>query len=285
METQNTTKDAALVIVGTPIGNLGDISDRAIRELKEADLICCEDTRRTGKLLKLLDIVPRPNLSVLNEHTEKIKSREIIQKIKSGSRIALVTDAGMPGIADPGEYLIKYAIENQVKLEIIPGPTAGVVALIASGLPSSRFVFQGFLPRKGIERQQRLTEIACEEKTTIMFESGKRLARTLEDLKNTCGEARDVVIARELTKLHEEIHRGDLSSMNKKVQTISNKGEFVLVISGSQINTDIDDATLIEELRKAINTGRTKRDAVKELAGKYSISKRRIYELSIEISD
>lgn len=285
METQNTTKGAALVIVGTPIGNLGDISDRAIRELKEADLICCEDTRRTGKLLKLLDIVPRPNLSVLNEHTEKIKSREIIQKIKSGSRIALVTDAGMPGIADPGEYLIKYAIENQVKLEIIPGPTAGVVALIASGLPSSRFVFQGFLPRKGIERQQRLAEIACEEKTTVIFESGKRLTRTIEDLKNVCGEVREVAIARELTKLHEEIHRGTLSAMDKRVQAISNKGEFVLVVSGYQISTDLDDASLKNELRETINAGKTKRDAVKELANKYSISKRRIYELSIEISD
>ena len=151
METQAATQEAALVIIGTPIGNLGDISIRAIKELTQVDLICCEDTRRTGNLLKLLNVSPRPKLSVLNEHTEKDKSNEIIRLIQSGSRIALVTDAGMPAIADPGQHLIRTAIENSIKLEIIPGPTAGIAALIASGLSTTRFVFQGFLPRKGNE--------------------------------------------------------------------------------------------------------------------------------------
>ena len=208
METQAATQEAALVIIGTPIGNLGDISIRAIKELTQVDLICCEDTRRTGNLLKLLNVSPRPKLSVLNEHTEKDKSNEIIRLIQSGSRIALVTDAGMPAIADPGQHLIRTAIENSIKLEIIPGPTAGIAALIASGLSTTRFVFQGFLPRKGNEREERLVEITNEGKTTIIYESGKRLAKTIKDLTNICGEEREVAIARELTKLQEEIHRG-----------------------------------------------------------------------------
>ena len=285
METQAATQEAALVIIGTPIGNLGDISIRAIKELTQVDLICCEDTRRTGNLLKLLNVSPRPKLSVLNEHTEKDKSNEIIRLIQSGSRIALVTDAGMPAIADPGQYLIRTAIENRIKLEIIPGPTAGIAALIASGLSTTRFVFQGFLPRKGNEREERLVEITTEEKTTIIYESGKRLAKTIKDLTNICGEEREVAIARELTKLHEEIHRGTLALLQERIQELSTKGEFVIVISGFKERLDLDDNFLKNELTGIISDGKSKRDAVSELAIKYPISKKRLYDLSIEIAD
>ena len=147
----------------------------------------------------------------------------------------------MPAIADPGQYLIRTAIENSVKLEIIPGPTAGIAALIASGLSTSRFVFQGFLPRKGNEREERLAEITTEEKTTVIYESGKRLAKTIKDLTNICGEEREVAIARELTKLHEEIHRGTLALLQERIQEISTKGEFVIVISGFKERLDLDD--------------------------------------------
>ena len=284
MATEETTREPALVVIGTPIGNLGDISERAIKELREVDLICCEDTRRTGKLLNLLNINPRPDLEVLNEHTEEKRANEILNRITAGLRVALVTDAGMPGIADPGQYLIKSAIDHEINLEIVPGPTAGIVALIASGLPTSRFVFQGFIPRKGEERQRRIEEIARDDKTTVIYESGKRIERTIEDLLNVCGDEREAIIARELTKMHEEIQRGTLRLLHTKMSDISTKGEFVLILSGFSEDHYVSDSLLKEELQEIIGSGKSKRDAVKELTSKYQLSKRRVYDLSIEIS-
>ena len=284
MATEETTREPALVVIGTPIGNLGDISERAIRELREVDLICCEDTRRTGKLLNLLNITPRPDLEVLNEHTEEKRANEILNRITAGLRVALVTDAGMPGIADPGQYLIKSAIDHEINLEIVPGPTAGIVALIASGLPTSRFVFQGFIPRKGEERQRRIEEIARDDKTTVIYESGKRIERTIEDLLNVCGDEREAIIARELTKMHEEIQRGTLRLLHTKMSDISTKGEFVLILSGFSEDHYVSDSHLKEELQEIIGSGKSKRDAVKGLTSKYQLSKRRVYDLSIEIS-
>ena len=284
MATEETTREPALVVIGTPIGNLGDISERAIKELREVDLICCEDTRRTGKLLNLLNINPRPDLEVLNEHTEEKRANEILNRITAGLRVALVTDAGMPGIADPGQYLIKSAIDHEINLEIVPGPTAGIVALIASGLPTSRFVFQGFIPRKGEERQRRIEEIARDDKTTVIYESGKRIERTIQDLLNICGDERKAIIARELTKMHEEIQRGTLRHLQTKMSDISTKGEFVLILSGISEDHYVSDSLLKEELQVIIGSGKSKRDAVKELTSKYQLSKRRVYDLSIEIS-
>ena len=284
MATEETTREPALVVIGTPIGNLGDISERAIRELREVDLICCEDTRRTRKLLSLLNITPRPELEVLNEHNEEKRANEILNRITAGLRVALVTDAGMPGIADPGQYLIKSAIDHEINLEIVPGPTAGIVALIASGLPTSRFVFQGFIPRKGEERQRRIEEIARDDKTTVIYESGKRIERTIEDLLNVCGDEREAIIARELTKMHEEIQRGTLRLLHTKMSDISTKGEFVLILSGFSEDHYVSDSHLKEELQEIIGSGKSKRDAVKELTSKYQLSKRRVYDLSIEIS-
>ena len=284
MATEETTREPALVVIGTPIGNLGDISERAIKELREVDLICCEDTRRTGKLLNLLNINPRPDLEVVNEHTEEKRANEILNRITAGLRVALVTDAGMPGIADPGQYLIKSAIDHEINLEIVPGPTAGIVALIASGLPTSRFVFQGFIPRKGEERQRRIEEIARDDKTTVIYESGKRIERTIQDLLNICGDERKAIIARELTKMHEEIQRGTLRHLQTKMSDISTKGEFVLILSGFSEDHYVSDSHLKEELQEIIGSGKSKRDAVKELTSKYQLSKRRVYDLSIEIS-
>ena len=284
MATEETTREPALVVIGTPIGNLDDISERAIKELREVDLICCEDTRRTGKLLNLLNINPRPDLEVVNEHTEEKRANEILNRITAGLRVALVTDAGMPGIADPGQYLIKSAIDHEINLEIVPGPTAGIVALIASGLPTSRFVFQGFIPRKGEERQRRIEEIARDDKTTVIYESGKRIERTIQDLLNICGDERKAIIARELTKMHEEIQRGTLRHLQTKMSDISTKGEFVLILSGISEDHYVSDSLLKEELQEIIGSGKSKRDAVKELTSKYKLSKRRVYDLSIEIS-
>ena len=279
---EETLKQPALVLIATPIGNLEDISLRALREIRNADLVCCEDTRRTGKLFELLDIQPRPDLFVLNEHTELGKSSEIIDRILKGQRIAVVSDAGMPGISDPGEHIVRAAIEQEVSIEVIPGPSAGLTALVASGLPTNRYVFQGFLPRKGQARDHRLIEISTEEKTTIVFESGNRLQKTIDDLSKVCGSDRHVCIAKELTKIHEEFIRGTLQELCKTMPSRSTKGEYVLVISGFHEEKKVDDQQLLTSIREFRDRGKSNKDAVRETAKKYGISKRLVYGLSIE---
>ncbi|MEG3586230.1 MAG: 16S rRNA (cytidine(1402)-2'-O)-methyltransferase [Actinomycetota bacterium] len=288
MKNQKTTSEEqseikpALVLIATPIGNLEDISIRAVKEIRSADLLCCEDTRRTGKLLELLEIHPRPDLLLLNEHTERSRSKEVIEKIKNGERVALVSDAGLPGISDPGEHVVKAAIRQGVTIEVIPGPSAGVTALVASGLPSNRFVFQGFIPRKGKARNDRLNEIATEGKTTILYESGNRLQKTIEDLLVICGKEREAVIAKEITKIHEEYIRGTLCELQEILQSRSTKGEYVLVVGGLQEQREVEDNELLSELKKLHDQGKSNRDAVSEIAKKYNVSKRRVYGLSIE---
>ena len=279
---EQTLKQPALVLIATPIGNLEDISLRALREIRNADLVCCEDTRRTGKLFELLDIQPRPDLFVLNEHTELEKSSEIIDRILKGQRITVVSDAGMPGISDPGEHIVRTAIEQEVSIEVIPGPSAGLTALVASGLPTNRYVFQGFLPRKGQARDHRLIEISTEEKTTIVFESGNRLQKTIDDLLKVCGSDRHVCIAKELTKIHEEFIRGPLQELCKTMPSRSTKGEYVLVISGFHEEKKVDDQQLLTSIREFRDRGKSNKDAVRETAKKYGISKRLVYGLSIE---
>jgi len=272
----------ALVLIATPIGNLEDISSRAVREMRNADLLCCEDTRRTGKLLELLEIHPRPDLLLLNEHTEQTRSAEVIKKILNGQRVALVSDAGLPGISDPGEHIVSEAIQQGVVIEVIPGPSAGITALVASGLPTKRFVFQGFIPRKGKARNDRLGEIAAERKTTIIYESGNRLQKTIEDLLAICDKDREVTIAKELTKMHEEYIRGTLCELQETLQSRSTKGEYVLVIGGLQDQKEVGDSQLLSELKELHSQGKSNRDAVNEIAKKYKVSKRRVYGLSIE---
>ena len=279
---EETLKQPALVLIATPIGNLEDISLRALREIRNADLVCCEDTRRTGKLFELLDIQPRPDLFVLNEHTELEKSSEIIDRILKGQRIAVVSDAGMPGISDPGEHIVRAAIEQEVSIEVIPGPSAGLTALVASGFPTNRYVFQGFLPRKGRARDHRLIEISKEEKTTVVFESGNRLQKTIDDLSKVCGSDRHVCIAKELTKIHEEFIRGTLQELCKTMPSRSTKGEYVLVISGFHEEKKVDDQQLLTSIREFRDRGKSNKDAVRETAKKYGISKRLVYGLSIE---
>lgn len=279
---EETLKQPALVLIATPIGNLEDISLRALREIRNADLVCCEDTRRTGKLFELLDIQPRPDLFVLNEHTELGKSSEIIDRILKGQRIAVVSDAGMPGISDPGEHIVRVAIEQEVSIEVIPGPSAGLTALVASGLPTNRYVFQGFLPRKGRARDHRLIEISKEEKTTVVFESGNRLQKTIDDLLKVCGSDRHVCIAKELTKIHEEFIRGTLQELCRTMPSRSTKGEYVLVISGFHEEKKVDDQQLLTSIREFRDRGKSNKDAVRETAKKYGISKRLVYGLSIE---
>ena len=200
-----------LVLVATPIGNLGDLSPRAVEELRRADVVACEDTRRTGRLLQHAG-VHGTSLMRIDDHTEVSRVADVLRRLARGERVVVVTDAGMPGISDPGERLTRAAVDAGYPVEVVPGPSAAVTALVGSGLPTGRFCFEGFLPRKGSGRSERLEALAAEERTIVLYEAPHRIARTLADLAAALGADRRVVVARELTKLHEEWWRGGLGA-------------------------------------------------------------------------
>jgi 16S rRNA (cytidine1402-2'-O)-methyltransferase len=220
---------SVLYLIPTPIGNLEDITLRAKRILSEVDLVLAEDTRKTGFLLKHLEISkPIRSHHKFNEHKAL---QSVIEQLQSGTTIGLVTDAGTPGISDPGFLLVRECIRNNIQVETLPGATAIIPALVNSGLPSDRFVFEGFLPpKKG--RQKRLQELQEEQRTIILYESPYRLLKTLEDLKAHLGEERNAAVSRELTKLHEENLRGTLETLSQHFSEHAPKGEFVIVVQG-----------------------------------------------------
>ena len=217
-----------LFVVPTPIGNLGDITLRSIEVLKSVDLILAEDTRTSSKLLKHYDIdTPVESFHAHNEHK---KLEYIINKLKSDSEIALISDAGTPGISDPGFLIVRECIKNEVKLECLPGPTAFVPALVSSGLPSDRFFFEGFLPvKKG--RTKRLKELAAETSTMVFYESPHRILKTLNDFSNYFNVESQISVSRELTKLYEETFRGTIKESVEHFEKNKKKGEFVIVLS------------------------------------------------------
>ncbi len=267
----------ALVLVATPIGNMADISPRAVDALRDADAICCEDSRRTGKLLERAGIARRAPLLVVNDHTEVNRIGEVLARLARGERIAVVTDAGMPGISDPGERLVRAASAQGFTVEVVPGPSAAVAALVVSGLPAGRFVFEGFLPRKGSGRSQRLEALATEPRTIVMYEAPHRLARTLVDLAEAFGEDRRVAIARELTKLHEEVVRGTLADALTWASENEPRGEFVLVVDGAPTAEEATDDEVLDAVRAALARGLSARDAAAEVARSLGVPKRRAY--------
>ena len=220
---------AKLYIVPTPIGNLEDITLRAIKVLKEVDLILCEDTRRSKKLLNHLEIdVPLRSHHKFNEHSEV---SYIVKKIVEGSNMALISDAGVPGISDPGFLIVRTCLENNIETECLPGPTAFVPALVVSGLPIDKFIFEGFLPaKKG--RKSRLVKLALESRTMVFYESPHKLLRTLLDFDNFFGSNRKISISRELTKLYEETLRGSIKEMVAIYSNKKPKGEYVIIVQG-----------------------------------------------------
>ena len=240
----------ALVLVATPIGNLGDLSPRAVEELARADAVACEDTRRTGRLLAHAGVTA-PKLLTVNDHTETAAVRDVLHRLEQGQRVAVVTDAGMPGISDPGERLVAAAAEAGHVVEVVPGPSAAVAGLVASGLPTGRFVFEGFLPRKGSGRSQRLAELAGERRTVVLYEAPHRLARTLGDLADALGSERRVAVARELTKLHEEVWRGTLAGAVARTAEVAPRGEYVVVVEGAAPPAPADDAELRSRARRS----------------------------------
>ena len=271
-----------LVLVGTPIGNLGDISPRAVEALTQAAVVACEDTRRTGRLLSHLGI-PSPTYIVVNEHTEGDVAERVIGHVQRGEIVALVSDAGMPGVSDPGEFLVSKAVEAGIDIEVVPGPSAVLHALVISGLATSRFVFEGFIPRKGSSRATRLREIAQEQRTVVLFEAPHRLAKTLNDLAEVCGSERRIVLARELTKLHEEIWRGSLGAAIQRCAEVDPRGEYVLVLDGALPAAEATDDQLREAVQLAIGSGLSKKDAAAEVAELFAVARNRVYEIAIAL--
>jgi 16S rRNA (cytidine1402-2'-O)-methyltransferase len=270
----------ALVLIGTPIGNLGDLSPRAVDELGRADAVACEDTRRTGRLLAHIG-VRAPVLLVVNDHTEAGAVTDVLARLDRGERVAVVSDAGMPGISDPGERLVAAASAAGHTVEVVPGPSAALAGLVASGLPTGRFVFEGFLPRKGSGRSERLATVAAERRTVVLYEAPHRLARTLADLAGTCGPTRRVVLARELTKLHEEWWRGSLAGAVERCTEVEPRGEYVLVLDGAPAPEAADDDAIRAALAVAKGGGATTRDAVSDVAAALGVSRRRVYDLAV----
>jgi len=271
-----------LVLVGTPIGNLGDLPPRAVEALRAADAICCEDTRRTGRLLQHAG-VPRKPLVVVNDHTEAAAIGGVLARLAAGERVAVVTDAGMPGISDPGERLVRAAVAEGHAVEVVPGPSAAVTALVASGLPTGRFAFEGFLPRKGAGRTERLAAVAAERRTTVLYEAPHRLARTLAGLAAVCGGDRRIAIGRELTKLHEETWRGTLDEALERVAATPPRGELVLVLAGAPEPDAASSVDVEAAVRARLDAGDTAKDAASAVASELGVAKRTAYAAAVRL--
>ncbi|WP_288480675.1 16S rRNA (cytidine(1402)-2'-O)-methyltransferase [uncultured Clostridium sp.] len=276
-----------LYLVPTPIGNLKDITLRALEILKEADVIAAEDTRQTLKLLNHFDI--KKTLISYHMHNEQGKSEEIINRLKNGDKIALVSDAGMPGISDPGSIIIKKCVEDGIEFEVLPGATAFATALIYSALDSSAFAFRGFISRENKERNKLIEEIKEMKETLIFYEAPHRLISTLTFLQESLGN-REMAACRELTKLHEEIKRGRISEVKEHFLENQPRGEFVLVVSGKteeefekEKMEEWEHLTIEDHIRKYINDGFSKKDAIKMVAKDRKEPKSVIYKYSTEI--
>ncbi len=269
-------KSGKLYIVATPIGNLEDITLRAIKTLQEVDLIAAEDTRHTLKLLNHLEI-SKPLLSY-HRHNEEVKTELLIEKLQKGQNIALVSDAGTPGICDPGEVIIKKCMEENIKVVPIPGACAMINALIASGIETKEFYFLGFLPLHKKLRKDKLEEIRVSEKTIILYEAPHKLTTTLKDLVDII-ENRQVVLARELTKIHEEFLRGNCKEIMKQAETV--KGEMVLIIEGNkkiEAKNEFEEMSLEEHYKLYEQKGLEKKEIIKKMAKDRGLSKNEIYQ-------
>ena len=275
-------ENGVLYIVGTPIGNLNDLSLRALHILENVSLIACEDTRQTKKIMNKFNI--KNNLISFNMHNCSKKIPEIINNLKEGKSIALVSDAGMPTICDPGEELVQETKSNEIDAICIPGPCAALTALAVSGMPSSRFVFEGFLPKKKSERNKILSEISNRGKTTIIFESPLRLYKLIEELKEFCGEDREVQISRELTKKFEEHISDNLGKVLDLLKGKEIKGEITLIVKGLENAKcgKFNKLTLKKEIQELIDLGLSLSSAAKYLAKKNKLTKSLIYDLYLK---
>jgi 16S rRNA (cytidine1402-2'-O)-methyltransferase len=270
-----------LYIVATPIGNLEDITLRAIRVLKEADVIAAEDTRHTQKLLSRYDI--HTPLTSYHDHNKEEKGPVLVARLLEGRDVALVSDAGTPGISDPGYFLISLAVDQKVRVVPIPGATAAIAALSVSGLPTDSFVFEGFLPSRQTARRRRLEALKAEKRTLVFYEAPHRIINTLEDMAGILGE-RKAVVTRELTKVHEETIRGSLAEILEKLNKTSSRGEFTITVHGAAEGTAKQDVDTAEYLRNLmLHRGLTKKEAVAAAAEELGLPKKDVYRESLKI--
>jgi 16S rRNA (cytidine1402-2'-O)-methyltransferase len=278
----NEITSKTLYLVGTPIGNLGDMTMRGIQTLKDVDIIAAEDTRHTGKLLHHFQIDTK-QISY-HEHNEQQRIPALIEQLQSGKSIALVTDAGMPGISDPGYHLVSACVAAGIRVVPIPGVTAVITAVSASGLPSDRFIFEGFLPAKGQERRDRLESVQGESRTLVYYESPHRLRQTLTDFGTTFGIDRQIVLARELTKLHEEFWRGNIGGAIEHYTQVEPQGEYAIVLAGAEVShPTLTDEAITNALIELMHQGISRSQASRQLADEVSQSRRYIYQLALAI--
>lgn len=267
-----------LYIVSTPIGNLEDITLRALRILKEVDVIAAEDTRHSRKLLTHYGI-SKPLISYWGER-EKIKSKEILERLSFGQSVALISDAGTPGISDPGAVLIKKAIEENIHVISIPGPSALIAALSLSGLPTDRFIFVGFLPSKKSLRVKVLKELSLELRTLVFYEAPHRILETLTDMKDVFAERRAVIV-KEITKIHEEAFRGTIPDILSNVEKTKIAGEYVIVIEERIMEKKTATEDVLSEVSALIKKGLSRKDSVRKVARIYGLSKKELYDKSL----
>jgi 16S rRNA (cytidine1402-2'-O)-methyltransferase len=274
-----------LVLVATPIGNLGDISARAIETLAAADIVCCEDTRHTGLLLKRLGIEAK-RLTSLNAHNETDKGSWLVSEAANGATVALVSDAGTPAVSDPGERLVALAIAAGVRVTTVPGASAAMAALVVSGMSLRRWRFEGFLPRKGPERRRLLAGIAKADCPVVCYESPNRLRGTLDDLAEACGEDRALAVCQELTKMYERVFRGTVAESVEHFAAGTMRGEVVIVVGcahdcGEGEGTSVDAAECRAEVDTLVGQGLSRRDAVRAVANRRGIPRSVVYEAAI----
>lgn len=275
-------KPGTLYVVGTPIGNLEDMTFRAVQVLQTVDLIAAEDTRHTGKLLQHFQI-KTPQVSY-HEHNRNSRIPELLEHLGNGKAIALVSDAGMPGISDPGYELVKACIAAGITVVPIPGASAAITALSASGLPTDRFVFEGFLPAKGQQRREHLESLHTESRTLIFYESPHRLRETLQDLAQVWGSDRQIVLARELTKFYEEFWRGTIAEAMAHYNQRDPQGEYTLLVAGTPPSqTQFTEEELKAELQQLMSQGISRSQASRQLAKFTSLPRRQIYQLALSI--
>lgn len=275
-------KPGVLYIVGTPIGNLEDMTFRGVRILQSVDLIAAEDTRHTGKLLKHFQ-VNTPQISY-HEHNRNSRVPELLTRLSEGKDIALVTDAGVPGISDPGYELVKACAENEITVVPIPGPVAAITALSASGISTDKFVFEGFLSSKAKQRRSHLELLKLEERTLVFYESPHRLRSTLQDMREIFGDDRQIVLARELTKIYEEFWRGDIAGACSYYETKAPMGEYTLVVAGNYPSQqEYTQDELIEKLETIMSQGISPSQASRQLAASTSLPRRQLYQLALTL--
>jgi 16S rRNA (cytidine1402-2'-O)-methyltransferase len=271
----------ALVVVATPIGNLGDLSARARAVLAEADVICCEDTRRTRALLTASGIPAGRRLVAVHAHNEAAKATWVADRVAAGATVAYATDAGTPLVSDPGTRLVAEVAARGLEVTTVPGPSAALAALVVSGLPTDRFCVEGFLPRRGAARAARLDALRAEARTTVLFEAPTRLADTLRDLHAALG-ARPAAVCRELTKRHEEVRRGTLDELADGAASGEVRGEVVVVVGGVA-PAEVDDVAVTNALAAELEGGASVRDAASAVAASLGVSRRRAYEVALAL--